>query len=575
MKRIYNVCLCFVAMILTVQAIAQTPRMMFVEEATQASCPPCAANNPALLATINANLDKVVFVGYQVWWPGYDAMYLDNPTEVQTRIGDYYTDITGAPNIKMQGTSPAGSPAGLTQTVIDATYAEMSEFAINLTADIVDGKLVINGTIDAEMDASGDLRLRLIAIEHEITKADAPGGTTSEDVYHNVFKKFIPNHDGIAIGASFTSGDSYTVSEEYDLSFNNIYHYDQIELVAIVQNDDTKYVHQAARIGKSDVAVVTNFDNNPGAIKVADQGEVCLGEETTIAPTVTIINKGADDLTSLDITYNINGGADQTFMWTGTLANLTKTDVTLDDYTFTSAANNTITASVSNPNGGVDGDLADTDTDGAFTASDVTSLHELTLTIITDCYPEETSWEFVDGSGAVVASGGPYNNQVGATITENVTLSDDCYSFNLFDSYGDGMYGSQWNGCDLDGGVEIKDQAENVVFLYDSSVDNAGFFTSNQVFSATVFVDVDEVALEGQVRMSPNPTSGELNITLNEVLAGDTDFQIFSLDGKVLMTGQLQDTVNTLNLSSFNNGIYLVRLVNGDKAITERITVQN
>ncbi|MFK7773512.1 MAG: T9SS type A sorting domain-containing protein [Saprospiraceae bacterium] len=575
MKRIYNICLFFIAMVISFQAIAQTPRMLFVEEATQASCPPCAAQNPALQATINANLDKVVFIGYQVWWPGFDPMYLDNPGEVQTRIGDYYGDITGAPNIKMQGTSASSAPSALTQTVIDATYAEASEFAINLTADIVDGKLVIAGTIDSELDATGDFRLRLMAIEHEITKADAPGGSTSEEVYHNVFKKFIPNHDGIAIGSSFTAGDSYTVSEEYDLSFNNIYNYDQIELVAIIQNDDTKFVNQAARIGKSDVAVVSNHDNNPGAINVGEQGEVCIGEQTTIAPTVTIINKGADELTSLDITYNVNGGADQTFMWTGNLANLTKTEVTLDDYTFTSAANNTINASVSNPNGGVDGDLTDTDTDGSFISSDVTSLHVLTLNIFTDCYPEETSWEFRDGSGAVVASGGPYTGQAGATITEEVTLATDCYSFNLFDTYGDGMYGSQWNGCELDGSFEIKDQMDNVVYDYDSSVDNAGFFTSNQVFSAEVFVDVDEVALEGKVKMSPNPTTGDLNITLDQVLAGDTDFQIFSLNGKVLMTGQLQNTVNTLNLSSFSNGIYLVRLVNDDKAITERITVQH
>lgn len=571
MKRIYNICLFFIAMILSFQAIAQTPRMLFVEEATQASCPPCATQNPPFQATINANLDKVVFVGYQVWWPGYDPMYLDNPGEVQTRIGDYYGDITGAPNIKIQGTGTSSAPSALTQTVIDATFAEASEFAINLTADIVDGKLVVAGTIDSEIDATGDFKLRLIAIEHLILATDAPGGTNGETEFHNVFKKFIPNHDGISIGSAFTAGDSYTVNEEYDLSYNNIYNYDQVELVAIIQNDDTKFVNQAARIGNSDVGLITNHDNNPGAVSVAERGEVCIGEQT-IAPTVTIINKGADDLTSLDITYNINGGADQVVNWTGTLANLTKTEVTLDDYTFTSDTENTVNVSVSNPNGGVDGDLTDTDVAGSFATSDVVTFETMTVTILTDCYPEETTWDFRDGAGNVVASGGPYAGQAQTTITEEVILTADCYSFNLYDSYGDGLHGALWTGCGVDGNAQVKDQFETVVYDYDGST---SFFEDNQVFTADVFVNVDELALEGKVKMSPNPTTGELNITLDQALAGDTEFQVFSLDGKVLMTGQLRNTLNTLNLSSFNNGIYLVRLVNDDRAITERITVQN
>ncbi|MEL6864603.1 MAG: S8 family serine peptidase [Bacteroidota bacterium] len=71
---------------------------------------------------------------------------------------------------------------------------------------------------------------------------------------------------------------------------------------------------------------------------------------------------------------------------------------------------------------------------------------EVTLTITLDNYPEETSWEITDVGGALIASGGTYGSfPDGSTITENICLVDNCYTFTIFDSYGDGIcctYGS-------------------------------------------------------------------------------------------------------------------------------------
>lgn len=69
---------------------------------------------------------------------------------------------------------------------------------------------------------------------------------------------------------------------------------------------------------------------------------------------------------------------------------------------------------------------------------------EATLTIVLDNYPGETTWSITDGSGATIASGGPYSG-AGSTVTETFCLADDCYEFTINDSYGDGIccaYGS-------------------------------------------------------------------------------------------------------------------------------------
>ena len=62
----------------------------------------------------------------------------------------------------------------------------------------------------------------------------------------------------------------------------------------------------------------------------------------------------------------------------------------------------------------------------------------LTVTILTDNYPGETTWSLTDVSGTVVASGGPYAAQAVEEVTQ-VCVAPGCYTFTINDSYGDGI----------------------------------------------------------------------------------------------------------------------------------------
>lgn len=68
----------------------------------------------------------------------------------------------------------------------------------------------------------------------------------------------------------------------------------------------------------------------------------------------------------------------------------------------------------------------------------------VTMTILTDNYPGETTWNLQDATGTVVLSGGPYSS-TGTIYTSSVCLSDGCYSLQILDSANDGLccaYGS-------------------------------------------------------------------------------------------------------------------------------------
>lgn len=67
--------------------------------------------------------------------------------------------------------------------------------------------------------------------------------------------------------------------------------------------------------------------------------------------------------------------------------------------------------------------------------------NDIEVKIKVDNYGSETSWEILDDTNTVVASGGPYSDGVaGTTYSQDVYLADGCYTFTIYDSYGDGLY---------------------------------------------------------------------------------------------------------------------------------------
>ena len=64
-----------------------------------------------------------------------------------------------------------------------------------------------------------------------------------------------------------------------------------------------------------------------------------------------------------------------------------------------------------------------------------------------DNYPEETSWTLQNAGGSTVASGGTYGSQAdGSSLIIPLCIVDGCYTFTIFDSYGDGICCGYGNG---------------------------------------------------------------------------------------------------------------------------------
>lgn len=187
------------------------------------------------------------------------------------------------------------------------------------------------------------------------------------------------------------------------------------------------------------LSVANSTPDDAGVSNInAPSGNLCSG---SVSPSVELTNYGGNNLTSATITVSVDGSTVSTYNWTGNLGSFASETVILPTISIADG-DHTVEATASNPNNQTDGN---SNNDSASSSVYIGS-NAVTLTIVLDNYPEETSWDIQDSNGGVLASGGTYANQAdGSTVVENICLADGCYDFTIYDSYGDGIccqYGS-------------------------------------------------------------------------------------------------------------------------------------
>ena len=188
-------------------------------------------------------------------------------------------------------------------------------------------------------------------------------------------------------------------------------------------------------------------------------------------------------MSSFDILTKVNGQVVETTPWSGTLNEYEVATINIygitgipdgADITFEvsysgdqDASNNTISPEIS----------------GAAETSPT-----VRLSLLTDNYPEETSWQLFDSNGTVVESTntvgqafgqvGDYDGTLNTQIDIDWTLDSDCYRFEMYDAYGDGLNSAQWGGTD--GLAELIDLSTNSVLW---STEGAEFTTISGAFN--------------------------------------------------------------------------------------------
>jgi len=219
----------------------QGRRIVLMEEATNASCPPCAANNPTLQAFFESNFGTVVSVRYHAWWPGYDPMYAINTTENRNRI--QYYGINGVPNYLLDGVnlgvpSDPGTMVAITgERLVSPHLADITVQAVIDSDSVkVDVTLIGRGAVKQT-----NLSLYTAVIERMVVYTSPPG-TNGETVFPDVMRKMLPAATGIPV-TSLTTGDTLRYSLSYPVS--EYWRWEDLAVVSWLQSNTSQEVIQA------------------------------------------------------------------------------------------------------------------------------------------------------------------------------------------------------------------------------------------------------------------------------------------------------------------------------------------
>lgn len=305
----------------------------------------------------------------------------------------------------------------------------------------------------------------------------------------------------------------------------------------------------------------TPFNNgaNDATLLKLDNNNLCPGE----SPMVELYNMGSTALTSARIEMRQGNTLLQTVNWTGNLPRWQSVMVPFNDVNVVSGT--TYTATVSLPNGQTDEHAPGNSEDYTYVIAPQTQLATIQLELRTDNYATETSWKLFDSNGNQVAQNGTLANAT--TYNYWWTLNpNECYTFELYDSYGDGICCSYGNGY-----YRIRSNGALVA--------EGGQFggLAKQPFKTGTSVGLEENTLEAGLQVFPNPTNGLVNVQFD--MPSSTNVQVVvtnMLGEQVLQRTERAGAGNqavVLDLGELANGAYFLTLRTEGMAATRKVTL--
>jgi hypothetical protein len=288
---------------------------------------------------------------------------------------------------------------------------------------------------------------------------------------------------------------------------------------------------------------------------------VCGAIPNQTTQKITIYNRGTSNLSSAMLTYNINGGIDKTYNWTG---NLAPNESNTFDVTINTSISGTINAKIIKANGVTDQRNTNNSVSGTFVLPDTSpnyTSNDFVFRLQQDEFGSEITWNLKNDSGTILYSGGPYadSTPMPALITQNWMLSNNnCYTFTINDIGGDGIC------CEFGTGYyDIKSSDGAIIVASGASFATTEDKTFSINLNETVVVDSDDFYIY------PNPVKDFLNIKTPSNSGFLNNYKIINTLGQIIQTETLfTENEFSINITSLSSGVYFIAIEKGDKKKT-------
>lgn len=300
----------------------------------------------------------------------------------------------------------------------------------------------------------------------------------------------------------------------------------------------------------------------------------CSTTVNQITQKIIIYNRGTATLTSVTGNYTINGGTALPFSWSGSLLTNKFATVTI---TINATTNGSVTVTIVNANSNADQRASNNTATGTYTlpnAPDNFAFSDYTFRLQRDYFGSETTWNIKNSAGTILYSGGPYTDTflpapaispIPALLTQNWTLpNNQCYTFTINDSQGDGICCGTAAGDSGTGYYDIKSSDGSVIVTSGASFK----FNESKSFSINTLGNEEFEEFEG-IYIYPNPTKETLLINVPSVFDLPNSYTISNTVGQIIMkNGIVTEADLTINTSNLSQGIYYISIIKGNEKKT-------
>jgi hypothetical protein len=190
----------------------------------------------------------VIDLQYHTSFPGSDPFNQYNPTVPGARV--FYYGLADVPYTVLDGgivpqhrfdydLRPLNTNTILVESLRD------SEFVINLDSKISGSSAEIVAQVYAlkEITPARQLTIHLAVIEQVVTGVTGSNGETS---FESVVKTLLPDAAGTTLYQTWNAEEPRYIRENWDFESGDVYDYDQLRVVAFIQDEATQEVYQAA-----------------------------------------------------------------------------------------------------------------------------------------------------------------------------------------------------------------------------------------------------------------------------------------------------------------------------------------
>lgn len=438
------------------------------------------------------------------------------------------------------GTTALGRGQWVSAANVVLAQSSYLNMAVEAEIDVMTNQMTIDVEAFYTGDSPEDTNLLNVAILQNNTLGPQTGGNMGNNYVHQHRLIDMVNGQWGEVISTTSANDFVSRQYVYDIpADNNGVPIEIADLeVAVYMTETQQFVISGSGALPTFAGITATNDANLRS--VADIDETCINR---VNSSVNVQNIGQNPITSLDITYDVNGEDSNTFTWTGNISTLQSLDIELPEIILSSIETaNELSVSIQDDENNTNNSVSTIFNQAPQTEGNII------LKITTDDWAQEVSWNFTDSAGAIIESGGGFSangSDDQQTFEFEYTLPQDCITFNMFDSFGDGLT------VGGNGGVQLEDSEGLILYPFNGDY-GSGFSLQFGQFT----LGTDDVSAFNELLIYPNPATNELNIANAERSA----IEIYDALGRRVAKVKKASQNEKIDVSRMPQGVYIVRI---------------